>query len=108
MLDPEGRGEVLDIAKRLHAEGITVLLITHFMEETVDADRLIIMDRGRVAMDGAPAEIFTRTEELRTLGLRLPFAVDLSEALRAHGVPIPEGILQEEELAEVLTCLNQK
>ncbi|MDR0874996.1 MAG: energy-coupling factor transporter ATPase [Clostridiales Family XIII bacterium] len=108
MLDPEGRGEVLDIAKRLHAEGITVLLITHFMEETVDADRLVIMDRGRVAMDGAPGEIFTRTEELRALGLRLPFAVDLAEGLRARGVPIPEGLLHEEELAEVLTCLNQK
>jgi energy-coupling factor transport system ATP-binding protein len=102
MLDPEGRGEVLDIAKRLHAEGITVLLITHFMEETVDADRLIIMDRGHVAMDGAPAEIFTRTEELRALGLRLPFAVDLSEALRARSLPIPEGQLHEEELARVL------
>jgi energy-coupling factor transport system ATP-binding protein len=108
MLDPEGRGEVLDIAKRLHAEGITVLLITHFMEETVDADRLIIMDQGRVAMDGAPGEIFTRTEELRALGLRLPFAVDLAEGLRARGVPVPEGLLHEEELAEVLACLNQK
>ncbi|GHU65478.1 energy-coupling factor transporter ATP-binding protein EcfA1 [Clostridia bacterium] len=108
MLDPEGRGEVLDIAGRLHREGITVLLITHFMEETVDADRLIIMDQGRVAMDGTPAEVFARTKELRALGLRLPFAVELAEGLRERGVPVPEGLLHEEELAEVLACLHQK
>ena len=102
MLDPEGRGEVLDIAKKLHAEGITVLLITHFMEETVDADRIIIMDRGRIAMDGTPAEVFSNTKELRSLGLRLPFAVDLAEGLREKGITVPEDILNEEELAKII------
>ena len=103
MLDPEGRGEVLEIAARLNAEGITVILITHFMEETVKSDRIIIMDRGRINMDGPPSEVFARAEEIRNLGLKLPFAVDMAEALRARGVlPPGEPILTEEELAEAI------
>ena len=107
MLDPEGRGEVLEIASRLHAEGITVLLITHFMEETVGSDRVIIMDRGRIRMDGAPREVFAKADEIRALGLKLPFAVELSEELRGRGL-IPPGkpILTEEELAgEILKAM---
>jgi len=71
MLDPEGREEVLEIAARLHREGATVLLITHFMEETVGCDRVIIMDRGRVCMEGAPREVFARAGGIRELGLNL-------------------------------------
>ena len=104
MLDPEGRDEVLGIASRLHSEGITVLLITHFMEETTGSDRVIIMDRGRVCLDGPPREVFARAEEIRGLGLKLPFAVELSEGLRARGaLPPGEAILTEEELvAEIV------
>jgi len=101
MLDPEGRGEVLEIAARLHREGATVLLITHFMEETVKCDRVIIMDRGRVHMDGPPKEVYARAEEIRGLGLKLPFSVELAERLRARGA-LPEGepMLSDAELAE--------
>ncbi|MDR3365013.1 MAG: energy-coupling factor transporter ATPase, partial [Clostridiales Family XIII bacterium] len=108
MLDPEGRGEVLEIAARLHEEGVTVLLITHFMEETVGGDRIIIMDGGRVGMDGTPGEVFARADEIRALGLKLPFAVELAETLRARGA-IPPGapILREEALAaEILAELT--
>jgi len=103
MLDPEGRGEVLEIAARLHREGATVLLITHFMEETVRCDRVIIMDRGRVCMDGTPREVFARAEEIRGLGLKLPFSVELAERLRARGLlPPGEPMLSDEELAEAV------
>jgi energy-coupling factor transport system ATP-binding protein len=106
MLDPEGRGEVIGIAKQLHREGITVLLITHFMEETVDSDRVVILDGGRVAMDGAPAEVYRQTEAIRALGLRLPFAVEVAAALRARGLPLGEDILREDELLDGLgQCL---
>jgi len=106
MLDPEGRREVMDVIGRLHADGITVVLITHFMEETVKADRIVIMDRGRVALDGAPSAVFLHAEEIDALGLRLPFVVDLATRLRARGVDIPEGILAQETLAESLRANN--
>jgi len=103
MLDPEGRGEVLEIAARLHKEGATVLLITHFMEETVRCDRVIILDRGRICMDGTPLEVYDRAEEIRALGLKLPFSVELAERLRALGtLPPGEPILTDEELAEAV------
>ena len=103
MLDPEGRGEVLEIAARLHREGATVLLITHFMEETVGCDRVIILDQGRVCMDGTPIEVFARAEEIRALGLKLPFSVELAEGLRARGA-LPPGppMLSDEKLAEAV------
>ena len=99
MLDPEGRSEVLEIAARLHSEGITVLLITHFMEETVRSDRVVILDRGRIRMDGRPGEVFARASEIRAIGLKLPYAVELAEVLRARGVLPPGGaILTDDEL----------
>jgi energy-coupling factor transport system ATP-binding protein len=103
MLDPEGRGEVLEIAARLNKEGVTVLLITHFMEETTASDRVIIMDRGRICLDGPPREVYAKADEIRKLGLMLPFAVDLSDELRDLGI-LPQGgsILTEEELAEAV------
>jgi energy-coupling factor transport system ATP-binding protein len=102
MLDPEGRREVMDVISRLHAEGITIILITHFMEEAVAADRIIIMDSGRVALDGAPAEVFSHADEIRGLGLELPFAVELAARLRGRGIEVPSGILTQEGLAEFL------
>lgn len=103
MLDPEGRREVLKAMHELNeAAGITVLLITHYMEETVDADRIIVMQNGRVRMDGTPREIFSRTDEIHAMGLSLPQATELADRLRAAGLPLPQGILSEEELVREL------
>ena len=103
MLDPEGRREVLKAMHELNeAAGITVLLITHYMEETVDADRIVVMQSGRVRMDGTPREIFSRTDEIHAMGLALPQATELADRLRAAGLPLPQGILSEEEAAEEL------
>jgi len=100
MLDPSGREEVIAIAKRLNSEGITVLLITHFMEETTESDRILIMDGGRIAMDGTPSEIYQKTEAIRRLGLRLPFSVDVAERLSARGICFRTGILENGLLAD--------
>lgn len=105
MLDPMGRREVMEIIRRLHAEGITILLITHFMEEAAQADRVIIMDGGVAALDGTPAEVFSHQQEIRDMSLDVPFAVELADRLRRRGISVPEGIIEEEGLVE---CLCQQ
>ena len=106
MLDPEGRREVLKAVHELNeAAGITVLLITHYMEETVDADRIVVMQKGRVRMDGTPREIFSRTDEIHAMGLALPPATELADRLRAAGMDLPQGILSEDELVRELMRL---
>ena len=106
MLDPEGRREVLKAVHELNkAAGITVLLITHYMEETVDADRIIVMQSGRVKMDGTPREIFGRADELHAMGLALPQAAELADRLRKKGLSLPADILTGEELVEKLAGL---
>jgi len=105
MLDPEGRGEVLEIARQLYREGITVILITHFMEETTESDRILIMDEGRIVMDGRPVEIYREAAALEALGLRLPFAVEIAARLRAEGVPLGADLLFEDELLEEVAAL---
>lgn len=108
MLDPLGREDVLKTAHELNKnEGITVVLITHNMEEAVDADRVIVMDHGAVAMDGTPREIFSRVEDLRKLSLNVPEASELSYELKNAGLPLPDGILTLDELAEALTELKK-
>jgi energy-coupling factor transport system ATP-binding protein len=102
MLDPEGRREVMDVIDRLRADGVTIVLITHFMDETVCADRVVIMDSGRIALDGSPAEVFSHTEEIEAFGLRLPFAVDLASRLRARGIDVPPTLLTSEAVADWL------
>ena len=103
MLDPIGRDEVLTTVRRLNREkGITVILITHHMSEAEDADRVIVMDDGRVAMDGAPREIFSRIEDLRRLGLTVPDTVALLSGLRQAGVDVPLDALTVEECAEAV------
>lgn len=104
MLDPHGRYEVMEIIQKLHQEGITTLLITHFMEEASKADRVVIMDEGRVVLDGTPAEIFGHAEEIKELNLDVPFAVDLAYRLRKRGVDIPENIISTEEMVEHIVC----
>ncbi|MDO4842862.1 MAG: energy-coupling factor transporter ATPase, partial [Phoenicibacter congonensis] len=103
MLDPQGRKEVLDIIDTLNKKvGKTVLLITHFMDEVAGADRVIVMENGRVVMDGTPREIFVRVEELKRLGLDVPFATELAHRLRERGIEIPENVIFMEELADYI------
>ena len=107
MLDPNGRKEVIRTIRELNqSEGITVILITHYMEETVDADRIIVMDDGEVKMEGNPREIFSRVEELKSMGLDVPQVTELSWVLAEAGVPVEKGILTIEELVEALCRLN--
>ena len=109
MLDPIGRKDVLRTIRRLNREeGITILLITHYMEEAVDADRIIIMNRGKIEMDGTPKEIFSRVEELKALKLDVPQVTELAWELRKKGLDIPCGILHREELTEaILRCAGK-
>ena len=101
MLDPKGRQEVLSIADRLHRErGITVVMITQYMEEVVGCDRVVVMDGGRIAMTGTPRELFSRADELRACGLDTPDAVQMRDALVQSGVPLAGDPISIEELAD--------
>lgn len=102
MLDPRGRDEVMSVIKRFNGKGITVLLITHFMEEAAQADKIIVMDRGVKKMEGTPEEIFLRADELKALSLDVPPAVDLAMKLRERGIDIPEGILTIDDMVNCL------
>lgn len=102
MLDPRGRDEVMSVIKRLNGKGITVLLITHFMEEAAQADKIIVMDRGVKKMEGTPEEIFLRADELKAISLDVPPAVDLAMKLRERGIDIPEGILTIDDMVNCL------
>lgn len=103
MLDPSGRADVINAAVTLNREeGITIILITHYMEEAIRADHIFVMDEGKVAMQGTPREIFSRVEEMQALHLDVPQVTLLAHTLRQRGLSIPEGILTREELAEAL------
>ncbi len=109
MLDPRGRQEVIDTICRLNRdEGMTVVLITHYMEEAVLADRVVVMNNGEVVLDGAPNEVFSHVEELRSMELDVPQPTELCYRLRGEGVDLPEGILTIEECAEAIVALWQK
>ena len=103
MLDPKGRREVLAIARDLNRKGMTVVFITHFMEEAACADKVIVMDGGQIKMEGTPREVFAHEDELVSLSLGVPAAVQLASALRKRGVDIPDSILNDEELVRALT-----
>lgn len=106
MLDPNGRREVIRTIHELNrTEGITVLLITHYMEEAIEADRIIVMDDGRIVMDGQPREIFSRVKELKSHGLDVPQVTELAWELKEAGIPLADGILSREELVEQLVPL---
>lgn len=100
MLDPSGRREVMEIIQNLNREGITVILITHFMEEAAEADRVVIMDRGQIRMDGTPEEIFEFPDRIREIDLDVPPAVDLADRLRKRGITVPKNIITAEELIQ--------
>ncbi len=107
MLDPIGRRDVFALARRLNVEeGITIVWITHFMEEAAMADRLVIMDAGRVAMDGTPRDVFTQTEKVTALGLDVPEMMKLTHMLRQEGVALPDGIMTVNEMAVELCRLK--
>ena len=106
MLDPNGRREVIKTVHELNrAEGITVLLITHYMEEATEADRIIVMDEGRIVMDGRPKEIFSRIRELKEHGLDVPQVTELAYELKEAGMPLSDGILTREQLVKELAPL---
>ena len=103
MLDPLGRKEVIRAARALNdVEGITIILITHYMEEIIHADKVFVMDQGKVALQGTPREIFSQVEKLKELRLDVPQVTMLAHELREKGLDIPEGILTKEELIEAL------
>lgn len=103
MLDPRGRREVLETIKRMnHQEGITVVHITHFMEEALEADRVIVMDRGQIAHAGPPADIFGGDIDLYALNLEVPAIPRLIQLLRSQGMDIPAGVLKVDELVNIL------
>ncbi|GFI08818.1 energy-coupling factor transporter ATP-binding protein EcfA1 [Lachnospiraceae bacterium] len=103
MLDPNGRKEVIRAVRALNeVEEITVILITHYMEEVIYADKVIVMDQGRVVMEGTPREIFSQVEKLKSYRLDVPQATLLAYELKKAGVNLPDGILTREELVEAL------
>ncbi len=103
MLDPRGRREVLETVEALcRSDGITVVLITHHMDEAAHADRLVVMDKGRVVMDGAPRDIFPRVEELKALSLTVPESTELAHELIAAGLPLPADVLTNTECADAI------
>ncbi len=107
MLDPKGRREVIRTCRALNeVEGVTIILITHYMEEAIYADRIYCMDKGQVRLCGTPKEIFSRPEELAAMQLDVPQATKLGYELKKAGVPVPEGILTAEELVEALCCFH--
>ena len=103
MLDPNGRKDVIRAARALNnVEGITVILITHYMEEVIYADKVFVMDKGKVTMEGTPREIFSQVERLKQLRLGVPQVTLLAHELKKNGLPLPDGILTREELVEEL------
>ena len=109
MLDPAGRWDVIHTAMRLNREkGITILLITHNMDEAIEADRVVVMSNGEVVMGGTPKEVFSRVEELNRLGLEVPFAIRMAYQLKKAGLAIAPGILTEQELIKELNRLAKE
>ena len=109
MLDPQGRKEVLEVVEKLNEEEkVTVIAITHYMEEAVRADRILVINHGEIVMSGTPKEVFARAEELREIGLELPPVCQIVSGLIKKGLQIEKEILTEEELLEALCELLQK
>ena len=107
MLDPNGRKEVISAVEKLRREkNVTVILITHYMEEVVDADQVFVMDDGRIVMHGTPREIFSRVDELKKYRMDVPQVTMLADELIHRGVDLPKGILRREELVEALCRLR--
>ncbi len=107
MLDPNGRREVIEAVRELNRrEGVTVILITHYMEEVINADRMFVMDKGRIVMQGTPREIFSRVDELKELRLDVPQVTRLAWMLKKEGLNLPDGILSIEEFVNAVNALR--
>ena len=109
MLDPQGRQEVLETVERLHRDnGITLLHITHYMDEAARADRVVVIHDGRILMDGKPSEVFARREELHRVGLDVPQETEIAESLREAGLSLPQGLIGTEACADaILAALTE-
>ena len=107
MLDPQGRQEVMNTIEMLRERGITVVLITHYMDEAVKADRVIVMDDGEIVSDGTPREVFRDVNKIKSLGLDVPQATELAYRLRKLGMDLPDDILDEQECAEAILRLME-
>ena len=109
MLDPNGRKEVIFAVEKLRREkNVTVILITHYMEEVIEADRIFVMDDGKLVMEGTPKEVFSKVEKLKELRLDVPQATLVAHELQQRGIPLPDGILNNEELVDELCRLKSK
>ena len=109
MLDPKGREEVLSVIKKLHEEqGITVILITHFMGEAAEADRIFVMEKGKLIREGTPREIFSEAEYMQSLGLDVPRPAHLAARLRDSGMAFPKDVLTKEDLAAAIRTVWEK
>ena len=109
MLDPVGRKEVMKTVHELNKiEGVTILLITHYMDEVIDADRVIVMDGGKIVMQGTPREIFSQVDRLKEYRLDVPQVTELAYELKKQGVPMPEGILTVEEFTAAYCAAKAK
>ncbi len=102
MLDPRGRKDIMNIISELKKEGITIVLITHFMSEAVLADRIVIMNDGKVFLDGTPAEVFSEGEKIREVNLEVPMVVDIVTHLRSNGVDVPSNVITKEDFQEFI------
>ena len=107
MLDPSGRKEVISVLHELNKrENVTIILITHYMEEVIDADKVFVMDDGKIVLSGTPKEIFSQAEYLKRLRLDVPQVTEMAYELKQAGIPLPDGILTKEELTAALTALK--
>ena len=100
MLDPRGRKDIMEIIEKLHREGITVILITHFMDEAVKADRVVIMNKGEILLDGTPEHVFSQDELIRSARLDVPMAAEIAIYLRENGIDVPPEMVTAERLKE--------
>ena len=109
MLDPQGRKEVLEVVKKINREQkVTVITITHYMDEVLNADRVIVLNDGEIALQGTPKEIFSQKEKIKEMGLELPLAATIAEKLIDKGVQLKSGIISDGQLAEALCALKSK
>lgn len=107
MLDPLGRKEVIHVLHELNKkEGVTIILITHYMEEVIDADHVFVMDNGKVVMEGTPRQIFSQVDKLKELRLDVPQVTELAYELKKEGLPVKDGIIRNEEFVEEIKRLD--
>ena len=102
MLDPRGRAQVMKTIRSLRDAGISIVSITHYMEEAAQADRVLVMSRGRIVMEGTPTQVFSQTRRVRSYHLDVPQAAELRDELCAAGLPMPEGVITPEECARAI------